>query len=411
MNIVIVCDWAYAGGGAEKVAVDTAIGLRHAGHTVHFIAAVGPAAPGLQQAGVVLHLTGERELRHKGMADLLGSGLWSGRAKALTASVLAALPLGETVVHIHAWQRALTAACLQACEQSGHPMVLTAHEYGSACPNQGFFDYQRQEICERTALGLDCLTTHCDTRTYAHKLWRTARVALQRKAAGFPDSVGDVIFLSELSRGVLSPYFHARTRWHGVRNPMALVQAPRVAAELNQSILFVGRLSFEKGPDIFCRALAATGLPGVVVGDGPMGDALRAQHGSLRYAGWCDADGVRKELQAAKALVLPSRWYEGQPLVVQEALSMGVPVLVSDRTGAREAVQHGVTGLHFRHMDEAALAQALLSLADSAAVRQMSEQAYQQFWQAPQTMHTHCAELTGVYAGALSAKQAQKVAA
>ena len=411
MNIVIVCDWAYAGGGAEKVAIDTAIGLRSAGHAVHFIAAVGPAAPGLQEAGVVLHLTGERELRHKGVADLLGSGLWSGRAKALTASVLAALPRGETVIHLHAWQRALTAACLQACAQSGHPMVLTAHEYGSACPNQGFFDYQRQQICERTALGLDCLTTHCDTRTYAHKLWRTARVALQRGAAGFPDSVGDVIYLSQLSRTVLAPYFDDRTRWHAVRNPMALVQGPRVQAELNASVLFVGRLSFEKGPDIFCRALAAAGLPGVVVGDGPMASTLRTQHGALRYAGWCDADGVRKELQGARALVLPSRWYEGQPLVVQEALSMGVPVLVSDRTGAREAVQHGVTGLHFSHMDEVALAQAMRSLADSTAVQQMSEQAYQQFWISPQTMQSHCAELTRVYAGALAAKPAQQVAA
>lgn len=411
MNIVIVCDWAYAGGGAEKVAVDTAIGLRQAGHAVHFIAAVGPAAPGLQEAGVVLHLTGEQELRHKGALDLVSSGLWSGRAKALTERVLAQLPSGDTVVHIHAWQRALTAACLKACTNSGHPLVLTAHEYGAACPNQGFFDYQRQQICERTALGLDCLTTHCDTRTYAHKLWRTARVVLQRKLASFPDAVGDVIFLSQLSRAVLSPYFHAGTRWHAVRNPMALKQVPRAIAELNRSVLFVGRLSFEKGPDIFCRALAATGLPGVVVGDGPMGDALRAQHPAMRYTGWCDAAGVRQELQRARALVLPSRWYEGQPLVVQEALSMGVPVLVSDRTGAREAVEHGVSGLHFRHMDESALGQALLSFADDALVRSMSEQAYQRFWQAPQTMQSHCDELGRVYAGALAARLAVKEAA
>jgi len=411
MNIVIVCDWAYAGGGAEKVAVDSAVALSRLGHSVHFIAAVGPPATELLNSAVVLHLTGQQELRNKAPLDLVTSGLWSTHSRKMTAEVLVALPAGDTVIHLHAWQRALTASTVQACTRSGHPVVLTAHEYGAACPNQGFFDYQRREICERKALGWDCLTTHCDTRSYAHKVWRTGRIVLQRLSASFPTAVKDVIYLSELSRQVLAPYFSTDARWHAVRNAMSLVQGPRVASESNGHLLFVGRLSFEKGADIFCRAAALADVSAVIVGDGPAAAELRQQFPAARFTGWCDADGVRAQLQHARALVLPSRWYEGQPLVVQEALSMGVPVLVSDRTGAREVVDHRETGLHFRHMDEVALAEAMQALADFKLVRAMSEQAYIRYWRNPQTMASHCDELVTVYRQALAGVGQRRVAA
>ena len=57
-----------------------------------------------------------------------------------------------------------------------------------------------------------------------------------------------------------------------------------------------------------------------------------------RFLGWRSPQEVRSLLRAARALVFPSVWYEGQPLSVYEALALGTPVIVSDLCAGREAV-------------------------------------------------------------------------
>lgn len=403
MNIVLLSDYAHAVGGAERVAIDSAIALQAAGYRVHFVAGVGPVDEGLLIGGVQVHLVGVQDLRRKSGLDLLTSGLWSGRASRALRGLLAGLPKGDTVVHAHSWQRALTASALAAARSSGHTLVVTLHEYGLACPNQGFFDYRAQQICTRQALGVDCLTTQCDTRTYAHKLWRAGRVVLQRTAAGLPAGLRHVIYLSALSREVLQPYFQPNTVWHSVRNPIAMAHGPRAEAESRRKFLFVGRVSHEKGADLFAHAAAAAGVAAVIAGDGPELDVLRRSHPSIDYLGWVDHGALAATIREARALVLPSIWYETFGLVVCEALACGVPVIVADGTASRELVDPGLTGLWFKHMDGVDLARCLVQLdRDDSLVAAMSRCAYQRYWQDPPTVVSHVEALQRVYAACLA---------
>lgn len=401
--VVILCDYAHAAGGAERVAIDSAIGLQAAGHTVHFVAGGGEVDAGLAACGAQVHLVGVKELRTKSPLDLLISGLWSGAASRLLRGLLAGLPRGQTVVHAHSWQRALTVSVLSAAQASVHPLVITLHEYGLACPNQGFFDYQAQQICTRRALGPDCLTTHCDTRTYAHKLWRTGRVVLQRSLAGLPSKLRHVIYLSKLSREVLAPYFSAQTEWHSVRNPIAMAHGPRAEAELRKRFLFVGRVSREKGADLFASAAASAGVAAAVAGTGPELAAIQHDHPSLDYLGWVPHSALGEALRGSRALVFPSIWYEAQPMTVQEALAVGVPIIVADGTAARDAIEPGKSGLLFKHMDVADLSRCLTLLADDdALVEAMSRHAFDSYWQNPPTVHSHIEALQRVYAACLA---------
>lgn len=401
--IVILCDYAHAVGGAERVAIDSAIGLQAAGHTVHFVAGGGEVDSGLAACGAQVHLAGVQELRAKSALDLLTSGLWSGAASRLLQGLLAGLPRGQTVVHAHSWQRALTASALSVAQDSGHPLVVTLHEYGLACPNQGFFDYRAQKICTRRALGVDCLTTHCDTRTYAHKLWRAGRVVFQRSAAGLPSKLKHVIYLSGLSRDVLAPYFGPQTRWHAVRNPIAMAPGPRAQAETNRRFLFVGRVSQEKGAALFAQAATAAGVSAAVAGSGPELASLQRAHPALQFLGWVPPSGLAATLRAARALVFPSIWYETLGMTVQEALAVGLPVIVADGTAAREWVEPGKTGLLFKHMDAVDLARCLTLLAsDDGLVAAMSQRAMDRYWQDPPTVASHVAALRQVYAACVA---------
>ena len=58
-------------------------------------------------------------------------------------------------------------------------------------------------------------------------------------------------------------------------------------------------------------------------------------------------------------VVVPSRWWENSPLVIQEAFMHGRPVICSDIGGMAEKVTDGVNGLHFTVGDPDHLAQTI----------------------------------------------------
>jgi glycosyltransferase involved in cell wall biosynthesis len=121
--------------------------------------------------------------------------------------------------------------------------------------------------------------------------------------------------------------------------PNAVLESPR------KGLLFVGRLSFEKGVDVLAQA--AAGLePGSVrvAGTGPHDAALAACQGA-QMLGLQDPAAVRQEMSQALALVFPSLWYETFGLVIVEAFAAGTPVIATRLGSALGLVRDGETGL------------------------------------------------------------------
>jgi glycosyltransferase involved in cell wall biosynthesis len=77
---------------------------------------------------------------------------------------------------------------------------------------------------------------------------------------------------------------------------------------------------------------------------------------------------IQSRIALADVLVLPSRW-DGWGMVVNEALTAGVPVIVSDRCGAADLIQHGVNGFVFRSEDVDGLRQCLRKFLDNVDKR------------------------------------------
>jgi glycosyltransferase involved in cell wall biosynthesis len=130
-----------------------------------------------------------------------------------------------------------------------------------------------------------------------------------------------------------------------------------VAGVLPRRIGFVGRLSQEKRPDLFC-ALAERSPPGLewhIYGDGPMRAELEARHSrTVRFHGITeDMDSVWPTLGL---LVMPSL-FEGLPLAALEALASGVPLLASRVGGLPDLVVEDKTGWLFAYgdLDEASV--------------------------------------------------------
>ncbi|MBB2485343.1 glycosyltransferase family 4 protein [Mitsuaria sp. WAJ17] len=150
---------------------------------------------------------------------------------------------------------------------------------------------------------------------------------------------------------------------------------------------FVGRLSPEKGPEQFLRAvsLLQEGLPEatrfVMVGEGPMKLALEAELARLGLGQrvwlvghWDDMSGLYRELD----LLVSTSHSEAMPLALMEAMASGLPVVATRVGGIPEIVQHGISGwlVAARDIEDIAgrvrqmLAQAELRQRMGAAARQ-----------------------------------------
>lgn len=143
----------------------------------------------------------------------------------------------------------------------------------------------------------------------------------------------------------VSEAIRARVPFRSTMIPSYVVatDAPPVGP-LPRRIGFVGRLSAEKAPDLFCEMArrAPAGLEWHMWGDGPMRARLEAEHGDLVRFHGAVAD-LSECWTSIGALLMPSR-FEGLPLAALEALAAGVPVLASRVGGLPTIVEPGTTG-------------------------------------------------------------------
>lgn len=137
-------------------------------------------------------------------------------------------------------------------------------------------------------------------------------------------------------------------------------------------VITVGRVCEQKGPDLFAELsvrvrLDAENARFIWVGAGDADAEAMLRSVGVEVTGWLPQSEVRARLAAATTYVQTSRW-EGLPLSVLQAMAIGLPCLVLDAVGNRDAVEHNRTGLVAGSIDE--LEMYLTMLLASAPLRE-----------------------------------------
>lgn len=399
LNVIFLNDTAYVNGGAAKVAIMEANGLAERGHHVTFIACDdgGPTHTRELHPDVRLHCTGQKEILNSNPLTAAVQGIRNDKAIKLINNVLGQCDPTATIVHLHAWSKALSPAVVPALLKHQLPTVCTLHEYFSVCPNGSFYNHTEGAICKLRPMSTACIACNCDSRSYAHKLWRVARTYTQQKWYGMPAHLPHLLTPSHFAKRILTQYLPSNCTVNVLENPVECRRGPPADVASNSRILYVGRISAEKGVRLFLQAAGQIGIRPTVVGDGPDAAALKRDYPEAEFMGWLPTDQTRKVMQSARVLVFPSLWYETDGLVVKEAASIGVPVIASNQSAASETVLDGLTGLHFQCGDAASLAQTIMQILETnEQAADMGITAYTRFWQAPPTVEQHIHEL-GLY--------------
>ena len=254
-------------------------------------------------------------------------------ALALRSAVRRARP---DVAHVHNTWYALSAAAVAALDAAGVPVVMTLHNYRLMCANALLFRDGRP--CE------DCVGTS-PWPGVRHRCYRGSLLASAAAAGSIAANnafrtwhrhVRLFLALNEFTRG---RYIHGGFPTDKIRVKPNFVADPgprKRPPSASRTVLFVGRLAREKGLDVLLDAWRTVGeeLELVVVGDGPLRAELEeAAPPNVRFKGHIPSSEVEQLMLRSRALVFPSIWYEGQPMVVLQALAAGLPVLASKLGG------------------------------------------------------------------------------
>ncbi|WP_273144026.1 glycosyltransferase [Oceanicaulis alexandrii] len=384
-RLIVLNDTAAFSGGAAQIAIMTArLAAQNGWETRFVVGDARPPDPQLAAAGVKVQQFGFNRLLETGSRLAAARrGLWNGEAGRWVAGMIAeAGP--NCLFHLHMWTQTLSPSVLAALAPVAERTLVTLHDYSAACPNGGFFDYRLGLPCPLEPLSRACVMRDCDKRSYAQKLWRVGRQLAQRGPAGFPGKFRHFICVSPGQAARLRPSLPQDARLVTVHNPVARLREDRVKAETNTDVVWIGRISEEKGWRLFAGAVRKGGLASHVrvAGDGPDAAEMQALLPEARFEGWLSADRVSDLLGTARILVFPSIWEETYGLSAAQAAACGVPVLISDRCGAADDIQRLQGDGVFPGGDEAALVGLIARWwQDDAGIRARSKRAWAG-WQA-----------------------------
>lgn len=349
-NVVVINDFDYIQGGASKVAIQTANLLKENNPdlNIYFFSGAHDSKSNLRSDVISICTNQGESLKSKNKLKGAIDNLYNFKAKKLLKELLLTLDRDETIIHVHGWTKCLSSSIFDVAFKMNFRLVLTLHDYFTACPNGGYFNYQKNEIWTVKPFSLKYILNNCDSRNYFFHLYRLLRFFIQDKIVRLNDRLTDVITISDFSENILKKTLSPNTHIHRVYNPIDLDPNREIVDYTkNDYFLYVGRISKEKGVDVFCEGVTKANKKGIVVGDGSELEKLKKEYPNIEFVGWKNSQEVKEYMKKARALVIPSRWYEAAPLTPIEALQYGIPIISSDCNATIDYLKSGKNGTTF----------------------------------------------------------------
>jgi glycosyltransferase involved in cell wall biosynthesis len=261
------------------------------------------------------------------------------------------------ITHVHNFFPLISPSAFFAACGSDTASVFTLHNYRIFCaagiPMRGGC------ICT------ECIDQSSVSPSLRYGCYRNSRVAtfplaamiaLHRRLGTWQRHVDAFITLTEFQRRTV---VQAGLPENGTYvKPHFYVDPPQPVpfTDREDKAVYIGRLSQEKGLEVLINAWKRLGNNAPlleIVGDGPDKERLMTSVNEaslanrISFAGQLTFTETQIRLARARALILPSLWFEGFPMVIREAFALGVPVIGSRIGSIPFIVTHAKNGMLF----------------------------------------------------------------
>ncbi len=316
------------------------------GHDVHVFATKKPGTPPHpdDRFATAYQAYNKRE----GMVEDAKKGLnflWNRVARAQFAAMVEELK--PEVIHLHNIEHHLSTSILEEIRERDLPCVQTLHTYKLACPNYKM--YTKGSICERCKTGgyTEAIKNNC-LGSFGQNLLAAAEMQFTKVTAAYETTVDVFLCPSKFMQDKMVEWGEPASKMCYLPNPTAL--PAKVGTGGGGYVLYTGRLSPEKGLDVFLKGAALVpDVPVWIAGKGPeearlrqLVDELGAKH--VRFLGFIAPTELGEIRNKAEAIILPTRMYENASGALLEGLAAGIPCLASDVGGNPEIVEDGKSG-------------------------------------------------------------------
>lgn len=252
------------------------------------------------------------------------------------------------VVHLNNIHTQLSPVIAELAHKRGIKVIWTLHDYKLLCPR---YDCLRdgKNICE-TCFNGD--KTHCKT----YKCMKDSTLA---SLIGYQEAIKwNMKRLENCTNTFICPSkFMAQKMAQGGFNKDKLIslcnfiditKCQRKYFEKEDYYCFIGRISHEKGVKTLIDAANKLPYKLKIIGGGPLLEELRSiANSNIEFVGFKQWNEIKELVGKARFSVIPSEWYENNPLSVIEAQCLGTPVLGANIGGIPELIENEITGMTF----------------------------------------------------------------
>ena len=256
------------------------------------------------------------------------------------------------IVHLHSIYHSISPSIISAIKKKGLPIVMTLHNYKVVCPAYLLqLDGKPCELCKNGAY-YNCLLKKCVKGSYLKSMLSMVEMYLHHRLlklyAGVDIFIAPSRFLVEKVRelGFSGKFTYLPHLDQFYRKSFE-------DDECEESISYFGRLSKEKGLLTLFDAVRDIDIKLKVIGDGPQREELERKikdEGikNVELLGFMSGEKLFDELGRSKFTVMPSQWYEVNPLTILESFAIGKPVIASDVGSMPEILGDTERGLLFK---------------------------------------------------------------
>jgi glycosyltransferase involved in cell wall biosynthesis len=354
MRILQVNKFHYPRGGAEKYYLELGKALEEAGHEIAYFSMHHPKnLPSLYSKYFVSRLS----FNEGGLKDKLktpGRVIYSLEAKRKFKRLLQ--DFKPDIIHIHNIYHQLSPSILNVASHFKIPIVMHLHDYKLICPNYQLFAHGK--ICEdcKPNKYINCFKNRCFQGSYSKSALASIEMYIHHSWCKiYKKNISTFIAPSNFMKEKVSEYGWDKDKITTIYNPFsANLNTNHVEIQNTKKedyLLYFGRLSPEKGLSTLLRAASISGDNVKLAGLGPEKNNLENLAKKLKikveFLGFKSGEELKNIILKAKAVVIPSIWYENMPLSLLEALNLSCLVIASNIGGLPEIVKPPKNGFLF----------------------------------------------------------------